>query len=177
MKSIVDNQLSQRFECGYSKPTVQIGLSHKQEIIKALWLHHVFFSPHAEIAQLKKGFRETLQVESLVCSYPHIIWGFLVHSKSFDVTADFLLDSFVINYSLQGNNLRTSEEAIILSWNDYVEESSGNQVSLSDILQFLSGSTKIPACGFDNIPCIHFTNDECFPRVSTCDLTLTLIHS
>ncbi len=95
-----------------------------------------------------------------------------MHSKSFDVTADFLLDSFVINYSLQGSNLRTSEEAIILSWNDYVEESSGNQVSLSDILQFLSGSTKIPACGFDNIPCIRFTNDECFPRVSTCDLTL-----
>ncbi len=36
------------------------------------------------------------------------------------------------------------------------QESSGNQVSLSDILQFLSGSTKIPVCGFDNIPCIHF---------------------
>ena len=139
VQSIVEKQLSCRFECGYSKPTQRIGLSNKQEVIKALWLHHVFFNPHAELDQLKKGFGETLEMERLVCLYPHNVVEFLEHSKSFDVTAEFLLESFVVEYSLQGSNSRTPEETIILSSNEYVDECSRQDkptVSLSDIIQF-----------------------------------------
>ncbi len=163
LRSLVSGELDVRFECGYSKPLQSIDLLHKDEIIKALWLHYVFFSPHAELEQLKKGFRETLQMEVLICRHPHLVLGFLVASSDFDVTPDYLLDSFVIHYSDQGCNKRTAEEAVILHCNEYVSEC-GEPVSVSDFLQFVSGSTKLPASGSFNTPSIRFTDEECLPR-------------
>ena len=46
-------------------------------------------------------------------------------------------------------------------------------VTLGDVLQFLSGASKIPAMGFDTTPKIRFTNEKCLPRVSICDLCIT----
>lgn len=114
-----------RFDCGYTKPTCQIELSDREEIIKCLWLHYVFFRPHAELEQLKRGLRETLQLEALVDMHPEEMRSFLVASADFDITADYLLDSFIILYSQQGDNKRTAEEAVIMNWNDYVMECSG----------------------------------------------------
>ncbi len=50
-------------------------------------------------------------------------------------------------------------------------------VTIADILQFYSGADKIPAIGFDATPKIGFTSDECLPRVSTCDLSITFPRS
>ena len=133
LRSLVSEDLDVCFECGYSKPLQSIELSHKDEIVKALWLHYVFFSPHAELEQLKKGFRETLQMELLICLHSRLVFGFLVASSDFDVTSNYLLDSFVISYSDQGSNKRTAEEAIILNWSEYVSDCVGEPVSLSDI--------------------------------------------
>ena len=46
-----------------------------------------------------------------------------------------------------------------------------------DILQFFSGASKIPAIGFDSTPKLCFTSEECLPRVSTCDLSITFSRS
>ncbi len=46
-------------------------------------------------------------------------------------------------------------------------------MSLADVLHFFSGSTKIPALGFDNTPKIHFTNESILPKTSTCDVSIT----
>ena len=53
----------------------------------------------------------------------------------------------------------------------------GGPVLLSDILQFVSGSSKLPASGFYNTPKISFTDEECLPRASTCDLSITFSRS
>ena len=45
--------------------------------------------------------------------------------------------------------------------------------SLKDIMTFLTGCDSIPPLGFSAIPGIDFTDDEQFPTVSTCSLTLT----
>lgn len=177
LRLLVENELDVRFDCGYTKPSHLIDLSHREEIIKALWLHYVFFSPHAELDQLKKGFRETLQMERLVCLHPCVVLGFLIASRDFDVTADYLLDSFVINYSDEGCNKRTAEEALILNWNDYVNQCIGDPVSIGDVLQFFSGSSRLPASGFSNIPSIHFTDEERLPKASTCDLSIVFSRS
>ena len=50
-------------------------------------------------------------------------------------------------------------------------------VSLGDILQFFSGSTKLPAAGFNCTPKIYFTDELCLPRASTCDLSITFPRS
>ena len=48
-----------------------------------------------------------------------------------------------------------------------------SQVSLSDVLYFMTGSSRIPAAGFNEVPSIIFVNDNCLPVASTCDLSIT----
>ena len=50
-------------------------------------------------------------------------------------------------------------------------------VSLRKILHFISGSSKIPASGFDVTPKIRFTDDDVLPFSSTCDLSIAFPRS
>jgi len=104
------------------EPTSQMQLADKDHLLK--WLHYIFFVPHTELEQLRKGLRETLQLELLVCLHPHEIWSLLVALSDFEVSTEFFLDSFAI-CSEQGCNKRTAEEAVILHWNDYVTDCEG----------------------------------------------------
>ena len=54
-----ENDYDFRFNCGYSKPTPRIDISEKEELIRVVWLHYIFFLPHAELEQLRKGLRNT----------------------------------------------------------------------------------------------------------------------
>lgn len=124
----MEEELDFRFECGYLKPTCQIELADKDQLIKCVWLHYIFFVPHAELEQLRKGLRETLQLELLVCLHPREVWSLLVASSDFEVSPEFFLDSFAIVYSDQGCNRRTAEEAVILHWNDHITDGGGETV-------------------------------------------------
>ena len=114
-----------RFQCGYVKPTGSIDVSNRTEFINSIWLHHVFFSPHAELQQIRKGFQETLQMEALLCVHSEEIRSILVPSSSFEVSADLFLDQVIVVYSDQGSNKRTEEEAVVLHWSDYIMECGG----------------------------------------------------
>ena len=47
-------------------------------------------------------------------------------------------------------------------------------VTLKQILQFFSGSSRVPAAGFDRTPKLFFTNaDDRLPWASTCELSIT----
>ena len=114
-----------RFTCGYTKPTHQIELNDKHELSRSIWLHHVLYSPHAELEQLRKGFRETLQVNMMICLHDNEFRALLAYSAVFDVTVSYLQDSFAVQYSDNGSNNRTKEEAIIFHWLEYVSSCSG----------------------------------------------------
>lgn len=120
-----DKEFDFRFACGYTKPTQQIELSDKKEFIRSIWLHHVLFGPHAELEQLRKGFQETLQVQLLVCIHGDEVRALLASSTLFDVTVKYLQDSFVIQYSDNGSNDRTKEEAVMLFWFEYISNCKG----------------------------------------------------
>ena len=47
------------------------------------------------------------------------------------------------------------------------------QTSVPDIIQFLTGSDKFPATGFDRSFTINFTDRRCLPVASTCALSIT----
>ena len=174
LRSLVQTELDVRFDCGYMKPISQITLADKGNLINTFWLHHVFFIPHAELLQLRMGFIETLQMEHLVSLHPDEMLSLLIATPAFDVSPGYLQDTFIINFSEHGNNNRTAEEALVLNWNDYVTNcSEGNDVSLDKVLQFFTGSSKLPAAGFHTTPTINFTDDTCLPRASTCDLSIT----
>ncbi|XP_064405754.1 G2/M phase-specific E3 ubiquitin-protein ligase-like [Halichondria panicea] len=180
LRSFTDEHLELRFECGYQKPTSSLQISDKEEILKTVWLHFVYFLPLAELQQLRKGLRETLQLEILMVQYPDDMHSFLATSIAFDVDGGDLLDWFVASYSERGSNKRKSEEAVYLMWSNYVMDcSDGDEsgVSIGDILQFISGSRRLPAAGFPCIPSVHFTNEKILPKTSTCDVSITFPRS
>ena len=68
-----------------------MSLDDKSSFINAIWLHYTFFQPHAELQQLQKGFRDTLQMELLICLHSDDVRSHLLPSWMFDVTPAFLL--------------------------------------------------------------------------------------
>ena len=121
-----DNAFHFRFACGYTKPTHQIQLNDKEEFAHSIWLHHVLFRPYAELEQLWKGFQETLQIQLLVCVPGEEVRALLAYSTLFNVTLGYLQDAFAIQYSDNGSNKRTQEEAIEFHWFEYISNCEGN---------------------------------------------------
>ncbi len=113
------------FTSGYAKPTCQVTLKDKDQLVKDVWLHNVLFHPRSELEQLKKGIVDTLEMNCLITMYRDSIWGLLASSSSFDVTPDYLIDGFIIVYSDNGSNDRTKEESIVYSWSEYISECKG----------------------------------------------------
>lgn len=119
---IKDEKYDFRFNCGHIKPTTAMSIDDKAEFIRSIWLHHIFFMPHAELEQMRKGFRETLQIELLVCLHGELIHSVLASTKAFDPTPKHLIDEVVVTYSPERPNKRTQEEAVMLFWSDCVCE-------------------------------------------------------
>ncbi len=76
------------FTSGYAKPTCQVTLQDKDQLVKDVWLHNVLFHPRSELEQLKKSIVDTLEMNCLITMYRDSIWGLLASSSSFDVTPD-----------------------------------------------------------------------------------------
>lgn len=114
-----------RFACGYTKPTQRMNLLDSNEMVRSVWLHHVLYSPHAELEQLRKGFLQTLRMQVLVSLHDDGVRALLAYSTLFDVTLEYLQDSFVFDYSPNGSNNRTKEEAIVIHWLEYVSNCKG----------------------------------------------------
>lgn len=153
-------------------------IDDKEGIVRTVWLHFVLFQPHAELAQLRKGLYNTLQFDILAITYPNEVKAILAASALFDVTAKFIKDSFVVNYSPNGSNNRTKEEAIVYFWSEYISEcGEGSIVSVQEVLKFFTASAKMPATGFDGTPKINFCEADRLPSASTCDLSITFPRS
>lgn len=148
-------------------------INDKENIVRTVWLHFVLFQPHAELAQLRKGLCNTLQFELLIIQYPQEMRAVLAASDIFDVTAKILRDSFVVEFSPNGSNKRTKEEAIVYYWFEYISDcAEDSTVTVKEILKFFSGSSKMPAVGLDGTPKIRFCDEDRLPSVSTCDLSV-----
>lgn len=111
--------------CGYTKGTSRVKLSDVTQLVATVWLHFVKFHPRAELDQLRKGLCETLDFKQIMALHSECVLKLLASSRSFDVTSSYVLDLFVVQYSHEGSNNRTKEEAIMLSWYDYVTECQG----------------------------------------------------
>ncbi len=124
---MLDQNDGVRFQYGYQKPTCAVVMSDKTEILKTIWLHFVFFNPHADLEQLRNGFRYTLEMEDLCIYHPNEVYSTLVPSGIFDITTGQLIDLYVAEYSENGSNDRTKEEAVMLHLNDYIMECEGER--------------------------------------------------
>ena len=102
-------------------------IDDKDPFIKAIWLHYAYFLPHAELQQ-------TVQMALLVCLHPDEIRALLVASSLYDVKASFFHDHFVVQYSEQGSNGRTAEEAVMLNWAEYINECASGTDDVASIV-------------------------------------------
>ena len=102
-----------------------IKLANVTQLVETVWKHFVYFSPHAELVQMRSGFFETLQMDRLILLYPECVFKLLAASNCFDVTPSYLMDMFVIKYSDSGSNHRTKEEAVVMLWFDYISDCQG----------------------------------------------------
>ena len=126
---------------------------------------------------VRNELNDTLEFELLLTVE---MWNLFVENSAYDITADTLPDSFSIEYPEPGSNNRPLEEnacghslslsvtvscififETVANWYIYPLENS--QTSVPDILQFLTGSDKLPATGFDRTPTINFIDCKCLP--------------
>ena len=128
--------------------------------------------------QLKKGLDETLNFGLVTCAYPQEVWSLFAASTLFVVTPECLCDSFVVEYSDNGSNKCTKEETIIMYWYEYIEQCNRrDNINVENVLHFVSGSSKVPATGFENVPSIKFMDEERLPTVSICAISITFPRS
>ena len=101
-------------------------------------------------------------MDSLISVHTSVVLSLLVASKEFNVTPTYLVHNTIIHYS----------EAVILHWSDFISDCDQGECTqtLGDILQFISGSSKLPDSGFNTYPSIKFTDESRLPQVSTCDV-------
>ena len=115
-----------------------------------------------------------------------------LHAEN-QITAEKLDNLFIAVFSPRGSNKRTTKEAVSLNYSRYLEEvesgevtcnvvdfntDQGSQmrVTLATVLQFITGSSSIPALGFDDQPSITFLHDASGRKLTanTCSNTVHL---
>ena len=177
-----------RFKAGYTKPIV--AFDDKKEFIRCICLHQLMLSTRSEIDQFIKGLM-TNGILDFIRNNPDKSRKLLQHDNNERLTAEVVDNQFHRIFSDQGSNKRRSEEAIAFNFSHYLEdveqglvtsnvldpdteEIHTSKVKLAHVLQFVTGSDRIPAIGFDTSLTIMFDHDEPYRKltVNTCSCTL-----
>ena len=113
-------------------------------------------------------------MERLVCLYPDEIRALLVTSSLYDVKASFFHDHFVVQYSEQGSNGRTAEEAVMLNWAEYINDcASGTDVASIRVCVCVCVRALACVC-----VCMHvcsYMHVYCFSVMILCSLPTPII--
>lgn len=183
-------ECSFRFKAGFSKPFVTV--EEKDKLFHAIALHYTLLSSLSELNQ----FIEGLNVHGLLDrlrQHPQQAKKLFLYSENL-LSAEKLDTLFAPAFSPKGSNKRVTEESVSLNFTRYLDdveagevrctivdfntdEESEIQVTLPSVLQFITGSSTVPALGFvDKPPSIMFQHDVSGRKLSanTCANTLHL---
>ena len=122
-------------ECGITKP-VMSKLDDNSVVISAVCLHYTVLVSLAELEQVKRGL-QTAKLTTIMNKHAHLFKELFLHSQN-PITADFIQDMFVADYSDRGSN-RVKEEAVMMNWVSYLQELEGACIRYSyNLYNFLS---------------------------------------
>ena len=78
--------------------------------------------------------------------------------------------------SEEGTHIHDREEDAILEFELFLVslENKNNNLKVKDFLQFVAAVDRVPITGFTKPIEVYFVDEDIFPKVSTCGLTLTL---
>ena len=110
------------------KPVSKVTLSDIPDIVRIVCMEFVVVRSAHEMAQFQEGL-DTLHVASLLKLHPSTIEQLFTYSCR-QVTAHDLIHLLIPVYSPRGSNAREEEEAIILNWNDYLQDLEGVETLL-----------------------------------------------
>ena len=182
--------LELRFAAGYTKPSVTF--DDKKDFIDCICLHYSILSALPELEQFIDGlaifgFLDAVRAE------PEKARSIFMETGENIITADAMEYLFHVEFSPPGSNRRAAEEAIDINRSRYFEEVDDGEVigvlvdpitneesqiiiSLSMILQFITGSPRIPTLGFAKQPVITFNHTDVHRKLhaNTCGPQLIL---
>ena len=118
-------------------------------------------------------------------------------TNSYTRPTDVVQNLLKVVFSDAGSNMRVQEEATYMFFIQLLNESEGEilfdssliycvllhmhadpketgDLTLEEILSFVTGADKVPPSGFQPSPSITFNQDNVYPKASTCALTLIL---
>lgn len=189
-KQVASFDCSLRFKAGYTKPIVTI--EDKDDLIRCISLHYLLLSGLVELEQFIDGLKLN-GVLDLLRKHPKKARHLFMQSCENQVTSEKLDELFNCVFSPEGSNRRAPEEAVALNFFLYLEAVEANEaksnlldlatgeeteitLSLSDVLQFITGSSTVPATGFNEKPSIVFQHGDPHRKLhaNTCSNTLTL---
>lgn len=106
----MDNEFAFIGECGFLKPVCNVVLSDIPTIVRSVCMEYVIVRSSHEMTQFLEGL-DTLRIGSLL--------------KTHQFTARDLGHLMLPIYSPLGSNRREEKEAIVLNWNDYLQDLEG----------------------------------------------------
>ncbi|CAG2227582.1 G2H3 [Mytilus edulis] len=164
--------------------TSRLSPTSRLSIAKALIAHFSRITSKKGILDQCWEGAEELGLQSLLKSNPGTIRRILCKccGKTQQLTADHLIDMIKIkSFGDRGSNNRQLSEDVAQQFESFVFDCQDGKcqyedgsVKTEDVLQFITGCSSIPPGGFDSNFTIHFTNDKCYPTVSTCSFDITL---
>ena len=124
LQEVLDSdELSCRFDCGVTKPSVAYHITDKPKILHLFCLHFLILQRKAEIDQLMEGLND-LGFLQFLKRHPDAARALLV-SGSQKLTAASLEQLFSVGFSESGSNRRCEEERVMMMWLEYLQDIEG----------------------------------------------------
>ncbi|KAK2856687.1 hypothetical protein Q5P01_005422 [Channa striata] len=152
---------------------VHITLKNKQETALDLANWYVLQRTRAPFERFRDGLKSLGVLEALQ-RHPQQLMCLFVKAEKL-LTATDVENLFPILHSERGSNSFHQECRTRAFWQDYLQDAEFEKdVSLEEILVFVTGCDSIPAMGFSPKPTIEFIAYSRFPVANTCENILRI---
>lgn len=155
-------------------------IADKDSITDCLLKQHYLYGVFAEISQFFDGMNEIGMFGDLVKANKFAFVSFL-SGKQKKLTLHDFKSVYKVQNSESGSNDKAREDSTIYCFELFLqdlEEGEISELTLEDLLVFITGSDHIPPLGFEQAITIYFYNFDGSvkrrPWASTCSLTLNL---
>lgn len=105
-------------------PAAAVATGDIPDIVCAIYLEYTVLRSSQEIGQFIEGL-QTIGIATLMKRHPLVIKKMFVYDGEGNVTAQYLSELFVPIFSPRGHNQREEEEAVVLKWRDYLQDTEG----------------------------------------------------
>ena len=110
-------------ESGYIKPVPLTTLSDIPTIKKRVCMEYVLMRSSLEMGQFSEGL-DSLRLLQLMKSQPSLLKSLFVYQPQ-TITAGKIQDLLIPDYKPRGSNQREEEEAVVMNWNEYLQDLEG----------------------------------------------------